>query len=234
MKTEVVMKTQDRELFGVKVRQNTNGFLCLTDLQKAYDAKSVVENWPVNRVDKILGRESNHYRMYYLLKEQGLIDVDVDVFIEEMQRPSKALKKFKAYRVIGARENKSTWCNPYIWAMIAMEMNYLLYAKVAMWLTDKLLVNRIEAGNLCVDFNKSIAKWNPDYARMAKGLNYIVFGTHHNGIRNTATTKQLEELADLQMKLSFGIDMGYVKTEIDLYNDLVKMFHAKWPDYSKK
>ena len=57
--------------------------------------------------------------------------------------------------------NRSTWCNPYLWVLVAMEMNPELYAKVVVWLTDKLIINRIEAGNFYKGFTDQIKQWNP-------------------------------------------------------------------------
>ena len=52
MKTNVTMKSKDRELFGVVIKQDTkNSFLSLTDLQEAYAVGRLNEGWKDKRVN---------------------------------------------------------------------------------------------------------------------------------------------------------------------------------------
>lgn len=141
----------------------------------------------------------------------------------------KVLKKYGAYKTAGARANKQTMCNPYIWLMITLEMNPALYAKVVMWLTDNLIINRIEAGDKYNALCRAISKFKDvDYRSVAKGINYIVFNIHETQIRDTATAEQLKEIDDLQKSLAFAVDMGYIKSMPDLMNELRKLWQKKW------
>ena len=102
--------------------------------------------------------------------------------------------------------------------MVAMDLNPLFKANVIGWLTDQLIINRIEAGNVCKALNSSIQKFNPDgnnYITLAKALNHIVFGKHEAGIRNTGSKEQLKHLANIEEKMAFAIDMGYI-TSFDM------------------
>ena len=54
MKTKVVMKSSDRNLFGVTIRQDTNQFLSVTDLQEAYTQARVKNGWADRRIADIL------------------------------------------------------------------------------------------------------------------------------------------------------------------------------------
>ena len=55
METNVTLKSKDRELFGVVIRQETKtGFLNLSDLQEAYTRKRIAEGWSEKRIDNIL------------------------------------------------------------------------------------------------------------------------------------------------------------------------------------
>jgi len=137
--------------------------------------------------------------------------------------PTTALKKYGVYKTTGRGVNKTTWCNPYIWVLVAMEMNPELYASVVSWLTDKLIINRIEAGNFYKGFTDNIRDWKPNYAKIAYYLNLIVFGKHELGIRNNADETQLKLLADTQNKLSFAIEMGYIKTEVQLLQEMKRI-----------
>jgi len=227
MKSNVIVSSTDRELFGVTIRQESKTqFLNLSDLQDAYDSVKHQKGWAKDRtVIKTLMSKDNHERIYYLLEKQGFIKGDILPFIEEMKNPTKHLKKIKAYKTTGARHTKTTWCNPYLWVLIAMEMNPELYASVVMWLGDKLILNRIEAGNLYRGFSEAISKFNPDYRETAKALNYIVFDKHKNGIRNEATQEQLSDLIDVQKQLAFAVNMGYINTYKELMESMRKMWN---------
>jgi len=222
MKTNQIMVSQDRELFGVMIRQETKtSMLNLSDLREAYTHGRVLRGWSDKRIEDIFQSIDNHERLYYLLEKQDFVNTGITVFMEEMKKsPTKTLKKYGVYKTTGRGENKSTWCNPYIWVLVAMEMNPELYANVVSWLTDKLILNRIEAGNFYKGFTDSIREWNPNYPKIAYALNQIVFGKHEIGIRNNATEDELKLLTDIQKKLSFAIDMGYINNEGKLLEEM--------------
>lgn len=230
MKTNVILSSSDRVLFGTTIRQETKtGFLNLSDLQDAYDKERFKNGWSERRVESITASQDFKERSFYLLKRQGLIETSFLAFIEDVESQGivRVLKKSNAWVSKGARQTRTTWANPYIWVMIAMEMNPKLYAEVVVWLTDQLIINRIEAGNFCKSLNTSIMKFNPDgtqYVTLAKALNHIVFGKHETGIRNTGTKEQLKELASLEEKMAFAIDMDYISSFDMLLSELRKLY----------
>jgi len=230
MKTNVIMSTNDRELSGVVIKQETKtGFLNLSDLQEAYTVARVKNGWAEKRTDQILASKQNTERIYYVLKEQGVINVEFHPFIElvEKQGIAKVLKTFGVYKTTGARHTKTTWCHDSIWILLSLELSPIFYAKTVLWLKDELIKNRIEAGNFCIALNSSIQKFHPNgnqYMTLAKALNHIVFGKHENGIRNTGTKEQLKQLASIEEKLAFSIDMGYIKSFDMLLEELRKIY----------
>ncbi len=217
------MYSPDRILYGVHVRQETQtGFLNLSDLQEAYNKARNIHGWVEKNLTMILTSNQNLERIYYLLEKQNIIKLSFLSFMEEVKIEgiAKTLKKYNAYKTTGSRESKITWCNPYLWVLIAMEMNPILYAEVVTWLTDKLILNRIEAGDLYKGLTSSVARFrNVDYGRLAKALNYIIFNKHEPGIRNLATEKQLKELDNLEREMAFAID----KKKKILLNSGIKM-----------
>jgi hypothetical protein len=225
------MRSTDRKLFGVTVRQETQtGFLNLSDLQSAYEIARGIHGWSDKRVSDILSYQSNAERVYYILENQGLINTGFPVFMEliECEGLLKVLKSYGAYKTTGRGINKTVYCNPYIWVLIAMELNPMLYAKVMTWLTDTLILNRIEAGDFYRDFSRAVKRIGPDYVKVAKALNYVVFNRHEAGIRNTATKEQLAELIDIEKKTAFALDMDYIKTEVQLLEVLRGMWRKKF------
>ncbi len=233
MKTNIVLQSPSRDLFGATIRQETKtGFLNLSDLQEIYTKKRIAEGWAEKRIDNILNYKDNHERIYYLLKEQGVIIPTVGGFIEEVdsQGIARTLKKYKVFKTTGARHTKTQWCNPYIFTLIALELSPEFYAKAVVWITDKLIINRIEAGNFCKALNRSMVKFNPDgnqYMTLARALNHIIFGNHEAGIRNTGTKEELKELWSLEEKMAFAIDMGYVTSFDMLLKELRRLWSLK-------
>jgi hypothetical protein len=231
MKTNVVMKSTDRKLFGIVVRQETKtGHLNLSDLQHAYDIARGINGWSERHTKNVLESKTNLERIYYILENQGLIKVGISAFMENCENNgiSKVLKGMGVYKTTGRGENKTVTCDPYIWTLIALEMNPMLYARVVTWLTDGLIINRIEAGDFYKGFSRAIKKFGPDYVKIAKALNYVVFNRHEAGIRNTATRQQLNDLIDLEKKMAFAIDMGYINSQTQLVDALRNMWGVKW------
>lgn len=232
MKGNVTMKSKDRVLFGVTIRQDTkNGFLSVTDLQYAYFRARIEKGWSDRRVEHILSNTSSAERIYYILEKQGFIKTDFPAFMEEVKNTSlvKVLKKYKAYKTSGARENKHTSCNPYVWVLLAMELNPELYATVVMWLGDNLITNRIEAGDKYNELCRAAAKFkNVDYSMIGRALNYVVFNEHEKMLRNKATQDELKEIDNIQKSLAFAINMGYIKSFDNLLEEMRKLWHLKW------
>jgi hypothetical protein len=228
MKTNIVMSSSDRELFGITIRQETKtGFLNLSDLSEAYTHARVANGWAEKNIDRIMN--DNIETIFYLLKKQGTITLQMSSFIETVKDVgfAKYMKSINAYKTTGARHTKTTWVNPYIFVMVAMDLNPLFKANVIGWLTDQLIINRIEAGNFCKALNASIQKFNPDgnrYITLAKALNHIVFNKHETGIRNTGTKEQLKALAGIQEKMAFAIEMDYITSFDMLLSELRKLW----------
>lgn len=236
MKTNITMVSNDRNLFGVTVRQQTkDSWLNLSDLQDAYDSVRVQEGWSSRSINDVLnsGNRSNQERIYYLLEKQEVIKMSLISFMQEVENDGfvKTLKKYGAYKTTGARLTKTTWCNPYVWVLVAMEMNTKLYAETVIWLTDQLLISRIEAGNFCKSLNAAINKYimDADFSRIARGVNFIIFGKHETGIRNSGTSAQLKELTRLEEKVAYAIENGWLRSQEDVIKHLTKLYYHKFP-----
>jgi len=219
MKTNITMRSEeDRNLYGVVIKQETQtGFMSLTDLQEAYTHARVLNGWKdKGHIQDIIKQTENSERLYYLLKERGVINSGFSDFMEMVEKDSitKVLKSCGVYKTTGRGENKRVMCDPYIWVLVAMELNPQIYAKVIMWVTDKLILNRIEAGNFYKKLSSALERLGkPDYISIAIALNMAVFGEHFTGIRNTKSEKELENLYRLEDKIAFAIDNGFVKTQ---------------------
>jgi len=222
LKTNITITSTDRELFGVTIRQQTkDGMLNLSDLVESYTQNRVKNGWAEKNITVIM--ESDKETLFYLLEKQGLIKIQIRSFIEEIENQgfAKYMKSIGVYKTTGARHTKTVWVNPYIWVMVAMELNPIFKAEVIGWLTDSLILNRIEAGQFYKELASSMAKFNNvDYVKVAKGLNYCIFNKHETGLRNTANKDQLKELERLEAKLAYAIDAGFIKTFPQLLEEL--------------
>ncbi len=218
MKTNVTMLSEtDRKLFDVTIRQQTNGsMLSLTDLQEAYTHARVKFGWRAKEYQKILNFEDNIERIYYILNEQKIFSdkKQLTAFYESVKEKgmTKILKELGAYKTTGRGENKMVVCNPYIWMLVAMELNPMLYAKVVTWVTDKLILNRIEAGDFYKELSTALYNLpDTDYMEIGKSLNIKIFGKHETNLRNKGSEKELENLKKLEYGLAFGINQGWIK-----------------------
>lgn len=229
MKTNVVMQSEkSRELFGVIIRQNTkDSMLSLSDLQEAYIHARVLNGWSERgKIQDILAQKENVERIFYVLKEQKIINSEISDFMKMVDEKGiiKVLKEFGVYKTTGARATKITYCNPYIWVLVAMELNPMLYAKVITWLTDKLIINRIEACDLNNNLRRVICAKvdNPDYAGINRALNVKIFGHHQTGMRNLASEVDLQQLNKLQENIAFCIERGFLKSSDEIIREISK------------
>lgn len=231
MKSNVVMKSEDRTLFGSIVRQETKtGMLSVSDLGDIAAKRNAEKGYSIKHIPELIQRRENVERIYFILKEQGFINVDPSTFIEMVGSNgiTRTLKAAGAWKTTGARHTKSTWANPYIWMLIALEVSPEIYGKAIAWLTDKLIINRIEAGNFYKEMTSALRKLGEkiDYSAVARAINYIVFNRHELAIRNTATQHQLKEIEDIEKKVAFVINLGFVTN----FDALMKMLRAMYAE----
>ena len=227
VKQNVILSSTDRELFGITIRQNTKeSFLSVSDLQKAYEKARWIYGWSDKRVNDILSSIDTKERVYFLLKERDLIKAEITVFMEMIEKEglTKVLKGLGLYKTTGRGSNKSVMADPYIWVLLAMELNPMLYAKVIVWLTDSLIFDRIEAGSEYLPMNAKIKDItnNPDYPKYARLINTKVFGEHKTGMRNLASAKELRKIAEIEKTIITAIDNKWINNEAQLVNFLSK------------
>jgi hypothetical protein len=221
MKTNVTMKSTDREVFGITVRQETkNGFMSVTDLQQAYERARWQHGWNEKRINDILSNIETKERVYHLLNERNFINTGIPVFTElvENQGLINVMKNLGVWKTTGRGTNRNVVCDPYIWTLLAMELNPMLYAKVIIWLTDSLIFDRMDAGDKFKPMNGAISRvlGNPDYPKYAREINMRVFGEHITGMRNLASSKELRLISEIENTVTKAIEHDWVSTEEDI------------------
>ena len=218
MKTNVTLSSPDRDLFGVKIRQQTKeGFLSLSDLQDAYDKAKWIHSWPDRQVSWVTRGKDFLDRCYYVLHESEKIKMHKEDFMQMVNEFgfTTVLKGLKLWKTTSENKKKTVLVDQYIWTLIALEMNPMIYAKVVVWLTDNLIFNRIEAGDRAKSFTSALSRTfnDPSYAKLFTAMNEKVFGYHENGMRNNATMKELRQIAEIEATIAKALEFGWVKTE---------------------
>ena len=147
---------------------------------------------------------------------------------ENLHTQNSAYVKSRASR----GDNSGTWMHPYLFVKFAMWLNPRFEVKVVKFVYDELIKFRTTAGDNYNVLARSIAALpDVDYSQVARGLNWIIFDKHERDIRNTATPKQLQALDDLQRKLAFSVDMGYIRTFPDLMNSMRKIYSRQYAKF---
>lgn len=235
MKTNVTMKSQDRNLFGVTIRQGTNpAFMSVTDLQQSYETARWQHGWSDRKIQDIVKYKDFQERLYHLLTERNLIKVTIITFTEMLENEgiTKTLKGLKLWKTTGRGTNKMVMCDPYIWTLLAMELNPLVYAKVVIWLTDSLIFDRIDAGNKTKPLNHAISGCVPGangkvYGNIYRAINTRVFGMHLSksmtggmAMRDMASSKELRKIADIEKFMINAIKNKWVKNEQEIVDGI--------------
>lgn len=125
-------------------------------------------------------------------------------------------------------KNQGTWMHPYLFIKFAMWLNPKFEVKVIRFVYDELIKNRHDAGDNYRLLSQSGVKLKGyNFSEVATAMNWIVFDKKGKGLRQSASQDQLKELSDIQTKLSFAIDMGYVKTYPQLISEMQEMYRIK-------
>ena len=159
-------------------------------------------------------------------EQDGVKDfIEVMINEENLHTPVEAYVKSKASR----GENAGTWMHPILFIKFAMWLNPRFEYFVIKFVYDELIKYRHSAGDNYRSLTSSAQKLEGvDFAKIAKALNYIVFCKHDENLRQLATKEQLKELSDLQSKLAFSIDMGYIRTADALINEMRRIYDMKY------
>lgn len=209
MKTSVNMI---RKMGNFDVTQRTkDSFFNATDLIKQWNKYSGQKK----EVSKFFELENTKEFITTLMQEDNLHTQD------------SAYLKSKASRGV----NSGTWMTPILFIKFAMWLNSKFEIQVIKFVYDNLMAFRNDAGDNYLGLTNAVQRLNNcDYSQLAKGLNWIVFNRHESGIRQTATQEQLKELNELQKKLAFAVDMGYIKSFDELINEMRRIWHIKYPN----
>lgn len=127
------------------------------------------------------------------------------------------------------RTKAQIYMHPYLFIKFSMWINPKFEIQVIKFVYDQLIEYRHEAGDNYNLLTEAVAKIpNADYKQIAKAIQWIVFNRTGKELRQQATQLELKEIAELEKKVAFMIDMGFVKDNYQLINALRKIYNEKY------
>ena len=121
------------------------------------------------------------------------------------------------------------WFHPYLFLDFAMWLNPRFRLDVIKFVYDQLIEFRHDAGNHYKGLTSALTTFqNVDYAKVAMGLNYIVFGHHEKDLRQYAKPDELKKLSQLQKQLAFAVNMGYIRTFDQFLNEMRRIWKMRY------
>jgi hypothetical protein len=159
-------------------------------------------------------------------------DVSAFLKLDATKEFITALESAETRKVVsvikGGNKSQGTWMNPLLFIDFAMWINPTFKVQVLRFVYDELIKERNDAGdNYRVLSASGVKLKGYDFAEVAVALQWIIFNTSGKNLRQIATQEQLKELNDLQTKLAFAIDMGYITTYPQLLEELRKIWNNK-------
>ena len=241
MKSNVKIKSPDREICGMTIPvMSENGFICITSAFEAMSKRREEKGLPKRRLVDIMRTSGFSDRFYELINElinRGLLKCK-KLHFKGNHITLSDLRNVGLAKRTGKGSEQLWFLNPYLFFAIALEMDVDIYANVIIWMTDGLVENRNRAGDAYLKMCSSIytlfndgKEFKKFIPRVAKGINFIVFGNHEDNIRNSATSKQLEEIISIENAISLNIETGIIKSVREIINFLGNMWRKRCIKY---
>jgi len=221
MKTNAIMKVRFGDnLLTIGHKDKMGNLNELVSIGNQYRAR---EGFNPVRMDKILELKSiKEYIIMLENKEKSKYPKLGDLEVSDIKEVRNVLKTKRG-------KQGGTWAQLNLMIRVAIEINPVFADEViTTFINGKILEYRDVVGDDFKMLNKAVNIFEPNTKQriiLAKGLNYIVFGKHNSGLRDNANSKQLSELKGLQEKLSFVVDMGYIRTFDELINEMRRIYH---------
>ena len=137
----------------------------------------------------------------------------------------KSIKYIKGKNTAKGRTKDQVWMHPYLFIKFAMWINPKFELQVIKFVYDELIKCRHLAGD-----NYNVLT-DCDYREVATAIQWIVFNRTGKNLRQQATQKQLSEISDIENKLAYAIDMGFIKNQAQLICTMRKMYNDKYQKF---
>lgn len=192
MKTAQIMK---RDLNGTAIRQNhKTGMFNANDLLESYNQDSRRHK----RIDKYVSTKTT--KEYIQVIREQLAKKSNTTKTGYLEFPlAQAVPESDVLRSNRGSVNGGTWMHPYLFLDFAMWLSPEFKYQCMVWLHDKLIKFRDEAGDTFKEINQELGEQRQMvYIEEARMINELAFGSSRGGQRNLATEEQLSMLQRLQ------------------------------------
>lgn len=241
MKSNVVLSSMDRELLGHRIPvMSKDGFISITDTIKVLNEKRESKGLSPKKIGDVLESDFVNERIIELAKKLNTNKIWTATYTT-LKKPDFRVKSLIDLRRVGLARKKGkdadqTWfIDPYLYVLVAMELDPEIYANVIIWLTDGLIKNRNDAGDAYV--RMSAALWellgHPDdfkdyISKVAEAINWIVFNEHYEGRRNHVSMDELGDIIALENLVGMNIEEEIFKSFDDVIKFLRGRYARKW------
>lgn len=201
------------------VQRTSDGMFNSSELLKQYNKANKTDKKLINFINLAQTKE-------FIDELQSELNTQSDISYDGS---IEVLTEIKGRNTKSGRTSDVVWMNPYLFIKFSMWLSPRFELQVIKFVADQLIRFRHEAGDNYNGLTSAVQRFKDiNYPQLAKGLNWIVFNIHEAGIRNKATQEQLRELVEVQKKLAFACDMGYIKTFDELINEMRRLYHMKY------
>lgn len=129
-------------------------------------------------------------------------------------------------------DNAGTWMHPYLFIDYCMWLNPKFKLSVIKFVYDELIKNRHSAGdNYKMLSSAGVKLKGYNFKEVATALNWIVFNKNAKDLRQSATQEELQEISEIESKLAYSIDMGYIKDYEHLLKEMSKLWNKKYAKF---
>ena len=198
-----------------------------------FEANHLLRQWNITNKEKYISNFLNNIKTKQFIEE---------ICEQETHTQKNEDGDFKAVITVKGRNTKNgktpdcVFMHPFLFIDFAMWLNPKFKYQVIKFVYDQLIEFRHAAGDKYNILRFNVAKrWHPEpefYKKLNRGLNFVVFGTHKRGIRNSATEEQLTDLVDLQKVFNYNINSGLIKNRKQLITELRKEYVRRYvPDH---
>lgn len=220
-----------RDLYGLSILQRTSdGMFNATELMNEWKKTTGEEKRIRNFLANDQTKEFIEALAEDIVKQQNNKTAEKSAILTSVENQNVMNK---VIRVTKGR-NGATWMHPLLFVKYAMWYNPKFELEVMKMVADRLLDIRIDVGDSyqkwCATLATLGAASPDDFSRVQKCMNYAVFNSHQDGIRNEATQPQLEKMRKLEEQIEQMAEFGYLSSLEDVRNFLRKVWEKDFPN----
>lgn len=219
-----------RNLHGLSILQRTSdGMFNATELMKQWKVatgqekriQDFLDNQQTKEFIKVLAEDIEFQQLPKHAKKSDLESVEKESVMNKVIRTTKG-------------RYGATWMHPLLFVKYALWYNPKFELEVMKMVADRLLDLRIDVGDSYQKWCATIASLGAatpeDFSRIQRCMNYAVFNSHQDGIRNEATQQQLEKMRKLEEQIGQMVEFGYLTSLDGVRSFLRKVWEKDFPN----